>query len=165
MHDSGLRVFPELKAMQHSDAAMPCVIDTGFPSSFIRLSVVRLAKYLFFPFPLRVPLSALLAAPWVFVELYSILGVYAMWYCTRVSYLLANLRQWFSRYTCSPEGNFKILGIKFRDTSPADRSLRSRALIGLGLMARDTLLFESSLIVVCHFYIMVAHLPNGRHWI
>ena len=31
MHDSGLRVFTELKAMQHSDAVMPRVIDTLSP--------------------------------------------------------------------------------------------------------------------------------------
>ena len=167
MHESGLRVFTELKAMQHSDAVMPCLIDIGLPSSFIRLSVVLLTKHSFFPFLLRVPFSALLAPPCVFAELYSILSVYAMWYCTRVSYLLASLRQWFSRYTCSPEGNYKILGIQFRDTSPADRSLRFRALIGVGLMARDIVFYSivkgAPSIVVCHFYIMVAHLPNGSH--
>lgn len=151
----------ELKAMQYLDAVMPCVIDTGLPSSFIRLSLVRLASYLFFSFLLWDPFSASLAPPCVVAESYSILSVYAIWYCTRVSYLLANLRQWFSRYTCSPEGNSKILEIKSKDTSPADRSLRSRALIGIGLMARDTLLFKRK--ALCHFSIMVAHLPYGSH--
>ena len=89
-----------------------------------------------------------------------------MWYCTRVSYLLANLRQWFSRYTCSPEGNSKILEMKFRDTSPADRSLRSRALIGTGLMARDTLFYSS---VKRYFFdsrlpfLCTSTLPYGSH--
>lgn len=35
---------------------------------------------------------------------------------------------------------FKIPNIKSRDTSPADRSLGIQAMIGSGLMARDTLL-------------------------
>ena len=125
MDDSRLRVFTEMKAMQHSDAVIPCLIGTGLPCSFIRLSAPF--KILFF--------------------LLSCFGFHSppcwMSYCTRVSYLLANLRQWFSRYTCSPEGNSKILEIQFRDTSPADRSLRSRALIGIGLMARDTLFCSS----------------------
>lgn len=36
--------------------------------------------------------------------------------------------------------SFKFLKIQSRDTSPADRSLRFQAMIGSGLMARDTLL-------------------------
>lgn len=135
--DSRLRGF---RAIQRSDAVMPCVIDTGLPFSFIRL---RAPFKIYFLFPASGSIFVLLAPPCVFAGSYSLLSVYAMWYCTRVSYLLANLRQWFSRYTCSPEGNSKIREIKFRDTLPADRSLRFRALIGIGLMARDTLFYSS----------------------
>ena len=64
-----------------------------------------------------------------------------------------NLRQWFSRYTCSQEQNSRF---PFGDTSPADRSLRFHAMTGTGLMARDTLLWNrdqitSSLIICCSF--------------
>ena len=59
--------------------------------------------------------------------------------CIRVSYLLANLRQWFPRYTCSPEQGSRSprynLGIPRLQTD----SIRSRAMIGSGLMARDSL--------------------------
>ena len=56
--------------------------------------------------------------------LYAFMNVLATRYSIRVSYLLANLHQWFSRYTCSPEQNSRAprenLGTPRLQTDPYD---------------------------------------------
>ena len=51
MDDGGLRDFTEMKAFQHLDAVIPCVIDTGLSFSFIRVGAPCQIFFLSFPTP------------------------------------------------------------------------------------------------------------------
>lgn len=112
MEDSRLRIWrlcasSEVKAMQNPGAIMRCVIDIGPTRIFMRLDGPSTSIP---PFSCPGPILPLPTCPFSgsLQHLHSLLSVLSFERAIRVSYLLDNLRQWFSRYTCSPERNSRF---------------------------------------------------------